>query len=64
LLEEPVRSGPNKDQVVSRKELELMKDDFYQSMGWEIKTGLPSAERLRSLQLEDVAEDLQKAGEL
>jgi aldehyde:ferredoxin oxidoreductase len=64
LLEEPIRSGPNKGQVVSRKELELMKDDFYQSMGWEIKTGLPSAERLRSLQLEDVAEDLQKAGEL
>jgi aldehyde:ferredoxin oxidoreductase len=64
LLEEPVRSGPNKEQVVSPKELESMKDDFYQSMGWEIKTGLPSAERLRSLQLEDVAEDLQKAGKL
>ena len=64
LLEDPVRSGPNKEQVVSRKELESMKNDFYQSMGWEIKTGLPSAERLRSLQLEEVAEDLQKAGKL
>lgn len=64
LLEEPVRAGPNKGQVVSRKELESMKDDFYESMGWEIKTGLPSTERLRSLQLEDVAEDLQKAGRL
>lgn len=60
LIEEPVRSGPNKGQVVARKELESMKDDFYRSMGWDVETGLPSAERLRSLGLEDVAEDLQK----
>ena len=64
LFEDPVRSGPNKEQVVMRKELESMKSDFYQSMGWEVKTGLPSAERLRSLELEEVAEDLQKAGKL
>jgi len=62
LLEDPVRSGPNKGQVVSRKELESMKDDFYQSMGWGINTGVPSTERLRSLQLEDVAENLQNVG--
>lgn len=62
LIEEPVRSGPNKGQVVARKELELMKDDFYGAMGWDVRTGLPSVERLCSLGLEDVAEDLKKGG--
>ena len=64
LTEEPVKSGPNKGQVVSREQLESMKDDFYRSMGWEIETGIPSLERLRSLGLDDVAVDLQRAGVL
>jgi hypothetical protein len=33
-------------------------------MGWDVDTGLPSVDRLHSLGLEDVAEDLQKNGVL
>ncbi len=64
LVEDQVKSGPNKGQVVPRRELESMKDDFYQAMGWTVETGLPSAERLRSLGLDEVADDLQRAGHL
>ena len=62
LHEDPVTSGPNKGQVIPRAELETMKEDFYRSMGWDVETGLPGVERLRALGLEDVAEELHKAG--
>ena len=61
LLEEKVENGPNKGQVVSPKELESMKEDFYRSMGWNVQTGLPDVEKLRSLQLEEVAVELERA---
>ena len=45
-------------------DLEKMKDDYYEAMGWDVKTGIPASEMLRSLKLSDVASDLKKIGKL
>ena len=51
----PPDSGPSAGQVI---ELEPMLDEYYAARGWELRTGLPTTEKLRSLGLGDVADDL------
>ncbi len=38
-----------------------MLDDYYRIRGWDETLGWPTAEKLRSLGLPDVARDLEKA---
>ncbi|HEY3450661.1 MAG TPA: aldehyde ferredoxin oxidoreductase N-terminal domain-containing protein [Myxococcales bacterium] len=45
-----------------RKDFERIRDDFYERRGWDVPTGLQSEEKLRALDLGDVAEDLKKRG--
>ena len=45
---------------VTAQDLEKMKDDYYQAMGWDVQTGLPTIDTLQALKLDDVASDLQK----
>jgi aldehyde:ferredoxin oxidoreductase len=52
---EPYPDGPAKGQVVH---LEPMLDDYYTARGWDVKTGCPTGEKLRELNLDDVAEEL------
>jgi aldehyde:ferredoxin oxidoreductase len=47
LLKEPAPAGPNKGLVVP---LEELKDDFYESFGWD-QNGFPKPETLRELGL-------------
>ena len=54
--------GSRKGMVIDRNEFEKMKDEFYQWRGWDVTTGLPTGEKLRELQLEDVAGDLSTRG--
>ena len=39
-------------------ELEKMKDEYYQLIGWDLKTGMPTREALDKYGLEDVAEKM------
>jgi aldehyde:ferredoxin oxidoreductase len=39
-----------------------MLDEYYEERGWDIKTGIPTREKLEELDLGDVAEDLHKQG--
>lgn len=39
-------------------ELEKMKDDYYELMGWNIKTGIPTRQTLESIDLKDIADKL------
>jgi aldehyde:ferredoxin oxidoreductase len=48
LLREPLPDGPAKGQVV---DLEPMVDRYYQLRGWHMDTGIPKAEKLKSLGL-------------
>lgn len=47
---------------ITPEALEKMKDDYYEAMGWNVKSGLPGPDLLRALGLEDVAADLMKLG--
>lgn len=51
-----------KGAVVERAEFEELKNEYYALRGWDISTGLPTGDRLKKLQLADVADDLVKRG--
>jgi aldehyde:ferredoxin oxidoreductase len=51
-----------KGEVVERGAFERMKSEYYELRGWNVQTGLPTGERLKDLQLTDVADDLNKRG--
>ncbi len=59
-MEEPIKSGPSKGQVITREMLDNMLDQYYEFRGWDKETGIPTRERLIELGLEDVAEDMKK----
>ena len=43
-----------------RSRLEAIKDDFYKLRGWDLTTGVPTRATLESLDLKDVADELEK----
>jgi aldehyde:ferredoxin oxidoreductase len=43
-----------------RGRLEAIKDDFYKLRGWDLTTGVPTRTTLESLDLKDVADELEK----
>jgi aldehyde:ferredoxin oxidoreductase len=45
-----------------REDLERAKSDYYRLMGWDVKTGTPTAANLEKIGLKEVAEGLQKRG--
>ncbi len=47
-LEEPAPDGRGEGQAV---DLEVALDSYYRSMGWDVETGLPTAETLDELGL-------------
>lgn len=58
-MEEPIKSGPSKDMVISKEMLDYMLDQYYEFRGWDLKTGIPTHEKLVELDLEDVADDME-----
>ncbi|HID17331.1 TPA: aldehyde ferredoxin oxidoreductase, partial [Candidatus Bathyarchaeota archaeon] len=58
-LMEPLATGPTKGQKV--EDLDGMLDEFYQVMGWDQATGIPTKAKLEELGLSDVAETLWKS---
>jgi aldehyde:ferredoxin oxidoreductase len=57
-------AGTYPDDKVTPEGLEKMKTEYYQAMGWDAATGIPTLDTLRALNLEDVASDLIKLGKL
>lgn len=56
--------GPSNGAVVDREKFDLILNEYYQSRGWDEKTGLPKKETLERLGLQDIAEDLAQRGRL
>jgi aldehyde:ferredoxin oxidoreductase len=54
LMEDPIPEGPAKGMVNDRDTIELMKDAYYDFRGWDVETGLPTPEKLRMLELDDL----------
>ena len=60
-LKEPLERGPVKGQVV---EMDQLLDDYYTVRGWDQATGYPKREKLESLGLKAVADELAQFGSL
>jgi len=58
---EPVPSGKYKGEKIDFEKWEQMLDDYYRLRGWN-QNGVPTQEKLKQLDLEDVAESLKRAG--
>jgi aldehyde:ferredoxin oxidoreductase len=52
------------DDYLDLEKFEEMKDEYYESMGWDIGTGIPTCKTLTSLKLDKVALDLEKRSKL
>ena len=59
-LEEP-GTGAASESVC---ELDEMLEEYYETRGWDPKTGIPTKETLEKLKLDDVAQELKKMGTL
>ncbi len=58
-MEEPIKTGPSQGMVISKEMLDFMLDQYYEFRGWEKDSGIPTAERLSELGLEDIARDME-----
>lgn len=47
---------------LDREDMEIAKTMFYEEMGWDVKTGIPTRETLERLGLGYMADDLEKRG--
>lgn len=56
LLTETIPSGPTKGQTIN---LDRMIDDYYTHLGWDLKTGIPSSEKLQEMGLDWMIPDIQ-----
>jgi len=57
-------SGPYKGIVHDQKGWDEMLDEYYELVGWDKETGVPTLSRLETLGLKDIAEELKKMGKL
>ena len=56
-IKEPVTNGPSHGQVF---ENDVLLDDYYQARGWDVKTGIPTRQKLEELGLKKEADELKK----
>lgn len=63
-----IAPGKNKDQisrkgsVLDKEDFEKLKDEYYSLRGWDIETGFQTLEKLKELDLEDIARELDRMG--
>ena len=50
-FEDPLTYGPHKGAVLKREEFDKALADYYKDRGWDLKTGIPTPEKLESLGL-------------
>jgi aldehyde:ferredoxin oxidoreductase len=58
LMTEEIKAGASKGQVLTPDDLNLMLDEYYEARGWDIKTGIPTKEKLAELGLQYVSDNL------
>jgi len=60
-MEEPVRTGPFKGELLEKDKWDMMLDEYYELHNWDTKTGLQTERCLRNLSLEEVLAELKRA---
>jgi len=63
-MDEPVPSGRYKGERLDKEKFSMMLDEYYEVVGWDKETGIPTRETLESLGLKDVADDLESLSDL
>jgi aldehyde:ferredoxin oxidoreductase len=63
-LSDPLPDGQYKGQKISKEELQLMLDNYYEIRGWDRKTGIPTAAKLKELALDFAVDQLKVHGKL
>jgi aldehyde:ferredoxin oxidoreductase len=63
-LSEPLPDGPLRGQRISAEEFRSMLDNYYDIRGWDKTTGIPTASKLRELDLGFVSDQLAALGKL
>ena len=58
ILTERLTTGASKGHVISKKDLDIMLDEYYTARGWDVHTGVPTRDKLVALGLGYVAEQL------
>lgn len=56
LMTEPIPAGPSKGALITAADFNTMLDEYYTARGWDLRTGVPTREKLRELGLEYVAD--------
>ena len=59
VMDEPVPTGPHKGKILDREKFGEMLNDYYDIVGWDKKTGIPTRKTLEILGLKDVADRLE-----
>ena len=57
---EPVPNGPFKGEILDPKKWQIMLGEYYQLRGWD-KNGIPTPQKLKGLELEDIIEEVRKS---
>ena len=60
--EEPILEGPTKGASLSRDTIDNALDEYYNLVGWDKRTGVPTTRKLVELGLDYVADELDKMG--
>ncbi|MFC2045398.1 aldehyde ferredoxin oxidoreductase family protein [Chloroflexota bacterium] len=63
-MDEPVRGGPWDGLAFDREKWDKMLDEYYDLVGWDKETGVPTRAKLEELGLQDVTRELEKLGKL
>jgi aldehyde:ferredoxin oxidoreductase len=63
-MDEPVHGGPHDGFALDRDKWGKMLEEYYELVGWDKETGVPTREKLEELGLKDVAEELHRLGKL
>jgi aldehyde:ferredoxin oxidoreductase len=58
-MEEPIPRGPSKGMVIDWANFNKMLEEYYDFWGWEKFSGIPTPERLRSLDMGEIAKDME-----
>ncbi|MGD8765337.1 MAG: aldehyde ferredoxin oxidoreductase family protein [Desulfobacteraceae bacterium] len=60
-MEEPVKSGPLKGEILNKTDWDRMLDEYYTLNGWDVQSSWPTEKKLEELNLEECIEMLQAA---
>jgi len=60
IMNEPIKSGPQKGMLCSKEDLDKMLDEYYTLHGWDKKTSWPKMQTLIKLGLENVGKELEQ----